>query len=320
MTITLSRVTIRLPRRLDPVDEILERSGRPRTERRLMTRVYGMRSSPTLDDGERLLDLLVDAGRAALDGRLTSLVLYGHTLLVQPFGHDGELAAALRAGLDQPGANVYGVSGIACTSVLRSIELAARYLGRPGAADDETVLVLGGDQGSLGSASRVIPGFVVCGDGAAAFTVRRGRGRYRYLAGAAARDTRFHHNLRMSDEDAREFGASSVQGVVRAIREALAGCGLVPSDVDWILPARCNRFVWQAICRELDLGIDQVHLDLLADQGHIFGLDALLSLAHMDRGGQLRPGDRCVLVAIGQGAYFQASVVEVTPEEDTTDG
>ncbi|MDG4785111.1 3-oxoacyl-[acyl-carrier-protein] synthase III C-terminal domain-containing protein [Micromonospora sp. WMMD1102] len=320
MTVTLSRVATRLPSRLDPVDEILERSGRPRTERRLMTRVYGMRSSPTLDTGERLLDLLVDAGRAALRGRPAGMVLYGHTLLVQPFGQDGTFAAALRTGLGLPGADVYGVSGIACTSVLRSIELAARYLDRPGVDADETVLVLGGDQGSLGGASRVIPGFVVCGDGAAALTVRRGRGRYRYLAGAAVRDTRFHHNLRMSDEDAREFGTSSVHGVVRAIREALAGGGLELSDVDWVLPARCNRFVWQAICRELGLGIDRVHLDLLADQGHVFGLDALLSLAHLDGAGRLRPGARCVLVAIGQGAYFQASVVEVIREEGTADG
>jgi 3-oxoacyl-[acyl-carrier-protein] synthase III len=321
MTVTLSRIAARLPGRLDPVDEILEHSGRPRAERRLMTRVYGMRTSPTLADGERLLDLLVDAGRAALRDRPAGLVLYGHTLLVQPFGHDGAFADQLRAGLGLPDAGVYGVSGIACTSVLRSVELAGRYLSRPGVPDGETVLVLGGDQGSLGGASRVIPGFVVCGDGAAAFTVRRGGGgRYRYLGGAAVRDTRFHHNLRMSEQDAREFGASSVRCVVRAVRDAVAAAGLALSDVDWVMPHLCNRFLWQSVCRELGLGIDRVHLDLLAGQGHVFGLDALLSLADLDGAGRLRPGMRCVLVAIGQGAYFQAAVVEVTEREGTTDG
>jgi 3-oxoacyl-[acyl-carrier-protein] synthase-3 len=320
VTVTLSRVVARLPSRREPVDEILERCGRPRFERRLMTRVYGMRTSPTLAAGERLLDLLIDAGREALGGRRAGLVLYGHTLLVQPFGHDGGLADRLRAALGLPDAHVYGISGIACTSVLRSVELAERYLGDSGRSGRETVLVLGGDQGSLGGASRIIPGSVVCGDGAAAFTVRRGGGRYRYLGGAAVRDTRFHRNLRMTAEDAQEFGASSLQGVARAIRGAVAAARLEMSDVDGVLPHLCNRFLWQGICRELGLGFDRVHLDLLAEQGHVFGLDALLSLAHLDHAGRLRPGDRCVLVAIGQGAYFQASVVEVTEEEGTARG
>jgi 3-oxoacyl-[acyl-carrier-protein] synthase-3 len=315
MTITMSRIVARLPRGRDPVDEILERCGRPRAERRLLTRVYGMRSSPVLAAGERLVDLLLDAGREALGGdRRAGLVLYGHTLLVQPFGHDGDFAGQVRAGLDLPEASVYGVSGIACTSVLRSTELAGRYLNRPGAAPDDTVLVLGGDQGSMGGASRVIPGFTVCGDGAAAFTVRRGAGRYRYLGGAAARDTRFHRNMRMTDEQARAFGGSCASGVVRAIRRALASTRLDVSDVDVIMPNLCSRLLWQSVCRELGLGIDQVHLDLLGEQGHVFGVDALLSLEHADRTGRLRPGQRCVLVAIGVGAYFQASVVELVEE------
>ena len=41
------------------------------------------------------------------------------------------------------------------------------------------------------------------------------------------------------------------------------------------------------------------------------GADALMALDHADRAGRLRPGDVCALIAIGQGAYFQALVVSV---------
>jgi 3-oxoacyl-[acyl-carrier-protein] synthase-3 len=43
-------------------------------------------------------------------------------------------------------------------------------------------------------------------------------------------------------------------------------------------------------------------------------VDALVALANAERAGQLDPGDRCLLVAIGDGAYFQAAVVEVTAD------
>ena len=60
---------------------------------------------------------------------------------------------------------------------------------------------------------------------------------------------------------------------------------------------------------------ERICMDLLAERGHNFGADALMALEHADRSGRLRPGDRCGLVAIGLGAYFQAIVVEVVEED-----
>ncbi|WP_353942651.1 3-oxoacyl-[acyl-carrier-protein] synthase III C-terminal domain-containing protein [Streptomyces sp. HUAS MG91] len=318
MTITMSRVAARVPDRRDSVDEILARYDRPRAERRLFTRIFGLRTSPSLAEDESLLELLLDAGRAALDGRRADLVLYGHTLLVQPFGHHDEFVSRVRERLDLPGVPVYGISRINCASVLRGADLAERYLRRPGAGPDETVLVLGGDQGSMGDMSRIIPGFVVCGDAAAAVVVGREggrhRGRYRYLGGAAVRDARFHRNLRMTTEETRAFGTACVDGMVRVIDEALERAGLGRDDVDWIMPHMSNAFVWRAVAGGLGIPMERVYLDLLPDQGHTFGVDALMALDHADRTGRLEPGRRCVLAAQGMGAYFQAAVVEVTED------
>ncbi|GAA3226387.1 hypothetical protein GCM10020256_36810 [Streptomyces thermocoprophilus] len=131
MTITLSRVAARVPSGRDSVDEILARHDRPRAERRLFTRIFGLRTSPSLADGETLLELLLDAAEEALDGRRAALVLYGHTLLVQPFGHHDEFAGHLRERLGLPGVPVYGISRINCASVLRGTDLAERFLRRP---------------------------------------------------------------------------------------------------------------------------------------------------------------------------------------------
>ncbi|WP_245876797.1 3-oxoacyl-[acyl-carrier-protein] synthase III C-terminal domain-containing protein [Streptomyces uncialis] len=318
MTITMSRVAVRVPDGRDGVDEILARYDRPRAERRLFTRIYGLRTSPVLAAGESLLEQLLDAGREALAGQRAALVLYGHTLLVQPFGHHDEFVSEIRDRLALPGVPVYGISRINCASVLRGADLADRFLSRPSAAPEDTVLVLGGDQGSMGDMSRVIPGVAVCGDAAAAFVMGREgtnhRGRYRYLGGAAARDDRFHRNLRMTPEESRAFGAACVEGMAGVVDAALERTGLRRDEVDWIMPHMSNAFVWRAVGGALGIPMERICLDLLPDQGHLFGVDALTALDHADRTGRLRPGQRCVLAAQGMGAYFQAAVVEVTDD------
>lgn len=311
MTVAISGISTRVPSERDSVVELLDRHQRPKLEQRLFTRVFKLEHSPRLAPGQSMVDLLVAAGRDALAGQLANLVFYGHTLLVQPFGHHDEFVPLIRDRLGLPGVPVFGISRIACTSVLHAAELAHRYLTRPGAGADDTVLVLGGDQGSMASTLRIMPGFAVCGDAAAAFVMRRGPGRYRYLGSAAIRDTRFHRNSRMTEEEAKLFGATSSTNLTAAVDAALARTGLTRADIDWIMPHMANPMMWRRVSRELGVSLDRIYLAQLGEQGHVFGVDGVLALEHADRAGLLADGARCVLVALAQGAFFQATVVEV---------
>ncbi len=315
MSFGLSRVAVRLPRRLEPVEDILARAGGDATQRRVFTRIYGLRRSPTLAPGERMEDLLAAAGRAALGGGTAGLVLYGHTVLTQEFGLRGGFRDRLRSALGLPGADVFGLSHVNCTSVLRGLELAGRYLARPGATPDDRVLVLGGDQGSLHDASRVIPGMAIGGDGAVAVLVQPPgagpRPRYRYLAGATARDVRFHRNLQLSPAGAALFGEVCGEQAVRVLRDAAAAAGLAVESLDWVMPHLSNRMFWSRVSHRLGIPRDRVCLDLIAERGHNFGGDALMALEDADRSGALRPGHRCALVSLALGAHFHAAIVEV---------
>ncbi|WNI18954.1 3-oxoacyl-[acyl-carrier-protein] synthase III C-terminal domain-containing protein [Actinacidiphila sp. ITFR-21] len=318
MTTGLSRIAVRLPSRMEPVDDVLTRLDRGVTERKMFAKVYGLQQSPTLADGERTEDLLAEAGRAALDGGTAGLVLYGHTLLTQEFGYRGGFPDRLRAELGLPGARFYGLSHINCTSVLRSIELGRRFLARPGADPDDRVLVLGGDHGSINDRSRFVPGMTVGGDGVVAFMVHRtgpGRpARFRYLSGAAGRDARFHSNLRMTAEEFALFGKVCAEQAVVTVRRAAHEAGLGLGDIDWVMPHLSNRMFWRTFSSESGIPKDRICLDLIPRQGHNFGADALMALDHADRTGRLRPGDRCALVSLGQGAYFQAFIFEVAED------
>ncbi|MCX4750459.1 3-oxoacyl-ACP synthase [Kitasatospora sp. NBC_01287] len=311
---------MRLPRSTEPVEEVLLRAGRGAMERKMFAKVHGLRRSPVLAEDERMEDLLVEAGRAALDGGTAGLVLFGHTLLASELDRSDACLDGLRSRLGPAGARLYSLSHVNCASVLRSVELARRYLARPGADPRERVLVLGGDQGSsFQGLARVIPGVAVAGDAAVALLVHAAtaehRPRYRYLGGAVGRDSRFHRNLRMSRQEADLFNEVCFEETVRTVRRAVAAAGLTTDQVDWVMPHLSNRMFWGRVSRSSGIAKDRICLDLIPELGHNFGTDALLALEHADRAGRLRPGERCLLFAIGQGAYFQSIVVEV--QEDS---
>jgi 3-oxoacyl-[acyl-carrier-protein] synthase-3 len=312
-SVGLSRVAVCLPP-YEPVADILVRAGRPAMERKMFARVHGLRHSPTLAVGQRMEDLLVTAGKAALAGDTASLVLYGHTMLTQEFGLRGGFADRLRARLGVPGAAFYGLSHVNCTSVLRGVELARRYLHRRGAQVQDRVLLLGGDHASIHDSARVIPGMAVGGDGAVGVVIGR-RHRYRYLAAATGRDAGFHRNLRMSEAEAALFSKACCTETATVIQRAARAAGLGVDEVDWVLPHLSNRMFWGHVAREAGIPKTKICLDLIPECGHNFGGDALLALEHADRTGRLRPGDRCALVSLGQGAYFQAVIVEVEAEQ-----
>ncbi|HEU5425707.1 MAG TPA: 3-oxoacyl-[acyl-carrier-protein] synthase III C-terminal domain-containing protein [Actinocrinis sp.] len=324
MDVGLSRIAVQLPGRMESVDDILTRTGHGPAERKMFARIYGLNQSPTLAEGESTEDLLAAAGRTALGGGTAELVLYGHTLLTQEFGYRGGFPDRLRKQLDLPDAAFYGISHINCVSVLRAVELARRYLARPQATAQERVLVLGGDHGSISDHSRLIRRTTVGGDGAVGFTVQRNsdgdsdtgsrRPRYRYSAGASGRDARFHRSLGMSDAEFALFGKVCAEGAVETVQRAARAAGLTADRLDWVMPHLSNRMFWRAFCAASGIAKDRIALDLIGEQAHNFGCDALMALEHADRQGRLRPGDRCALVSLGQGAYFQVVIVEVAED------
>jgi 3-oxoacyl-[acyl-carrier-protein] synthase-3 len=314
MTVTLSRMAIGLPAQTEAVDDILARGGWSVTEQRLFGRVYHLAQSPTLRPDERMEDLLISVGRTALGPRRPQLVLYAHTMLMQEFAFRGGFADRFRQALDLEGVPLYGLSHVACTSVLRAVEMSRRFLARPDAAADEAVLIVGGDQASILEPARIVPRQSVCGDGAVAFMVHGDRGRYRYLGGAAHRDVRFHRSLRMTPDELRLYASVCYDHALDSLAGAVASAGLGLDDIDWVMPQLSNATFWRRFSDLSGIPRERFCLDLLPEQGHMFGADALMALEHADRNGVLAAGQRCALISLGQGAYFETVVVEVREE------
>lgn len=286
-----------------------------------------LKVSPALDTGDALEDLLVAVGVRASGDDAVGLILYGHALLAPRFGSEPGLADRVRAGLGLAGVPFFGISQVGGTSVLRALDYARRYLERQAAyavPGYDSVLVLGGDHGSVVDSARHDPGTTDLADAVVAFLVRPDlgpyvpSGRYRYLGGATGRDSRFHRATRCSPVQQRLFDQVCAAQVLATSVEALANAGLSGADVDWVLPQAGAPMSWRVFARSLGITPDRVRLDLIPAGGHTHGVDAFVALANAERAGQLVPGQRCLLIGIGDGAYFQAAVVEVTDDRGWT--
>jgi 3-oxoacyl-[acyl-carrier-protein] synthase-3 len=308
--VSLSRVFTGLPSQTESVGDVLERLGRSSAERRLFKQIYKLDRSPVFGPGESLEAILTETAAKALGGEPTDLILYGHTMGGQQLSYLPGFADRLRTALGLPGTQILGVSQIACTAVLRSIDLAARYLSTRDRG--VPVLILGGDQASIDDSVRLMLGVTVLGDAVIGLTVTSGDGgRYRYLGGASLRDSRFFRSNRMQPEEFRRFATVSCAHMLATAEAAVAVAGMSLSGLRWLMPHHNNALFWHSFSKAADFDSKRIHLDLLPKLGHTFGVDALLALNHADGEGLLEPGDRVLLTSIGQGAYFQAAVVEV---------
>ncbi|MBY8888951.1 hypothetical protein K7472_29495 [Streptomyces sp. PTM05] len=147
--------------------------------------------------------------------------------------------------------------------------------------------------------------------GEAAAAVMVSRENYRYLTSVTCKDLDFHEGIRLSSGRSRSFAKRYLEMLVEAVEAAMNQVGLTARDVDWAMPHLANAMLWDRFCRASGVPNDRVVLDLLASEGHTYGTDALKPLRTADDSGCLKEGDRCVVIAIGQGYYIQVDVVEV---------
>lgn len=310
MDLGLSRIAVTVPDKRDLVSGILARAGFDSFTQRLFTGMYKLRESPSWDEGDTLDGLLVDVGRRVLGHKAVDLVLYGHTLSMQEAALRPDFVRNVRDGLGlAPSIPFYGISGVGCASLLRSLDVAAQYL--RGSSSHGDVLVLGADMGSAIEAGRIVPQMTIMGDSAVAVILSRENYRYRYLSSAVRKDLRFHKGVRMTTEQSREFARQCVTLIIGALEAATERAGLTLRDVDWVMPHLANAMMWSSFSRASGIPHQRIVLDLLSSDGHTYGTDALKSLKAADDTGRLQEGDRCALVSIGQGFYIQATIVEM---------
>lgn len=287
----------------------------------------GVRERRTVEGGKAASDLAAEAVRAALESaRLDPAQL---DLLVLATSTPDELgpstACRVQALLGARRAVALDVSA-ACAGWLFGTRVAVDWL-RAGTGE-QYAAVVGVETYSpfLNPTDRATA--VLFGDGAAATVlgpVSDGAGFGRIQLGSngeragdvlipaggsrqpASQDTlrAKRHTIHMDGKAVRDF---IIDIFPRAAAQALDSAGLTTDDIDLVVAHQPNPVLLRKAC--IDAGFDADRLIVVGDLvGNIGAGSVPYSLAHAQRTGRVRPGDRILIVSFGAGVTWGSTIL-----------
>jgi 3-oxoacyl-[acyl-carrier-protein] synthase-3 len=108
----------------------------------------------------------------------------------------------------------------------------------------------------------------------------------------------------------REVFRHAVTNLASVMDESLVAAGLVPGDVDWVVPHQANARILDATARKLGLAAEKVVVTV--DQhANTSAASVPLALDTAVRDGRIKPGQIVVLEAMGGGFTWGAAVVRM---------
>jgi 3-oxoacyl-[acyl-carrier-protein] synthase-3 len=158
------------------------------------------------------------------------------------------------------------------------------------ASDDEGVL--GIHLGSDGTGADLLK--IPAGGSAAPCTIERVEAREQYV--------------KMNGNEVFKF---AVRRIPQVVKQALRESHLSVDDVAWVVPHQANQRIIDTIAERLAVPPERV-VSTIRDTGNTSTASIPLALDALYTGGNLRPGDVCVLVGFGAGLTWGAAVVRWT--------
>lgn len=167
--------------------------------------------------------------------------------------------------------------------------------------------------------------YLVFGDGAAAVIVEPSQdgggilGTYLRNDGPAGGDVSLEHPGLTRQRETVRFGGSNRQITNLAVEYARRSAAAVLSvaqlqlaDVEWILPHQPNGSLLQLLVRELHIDPARV-VPVVQEVGSMGSASIPMSLDRLLRGGRVKPGDRILMIGVGAGVSFGATLLRWEP-------
>jgi 3-oxoacyl-[acyl-carrier-protein] synthase III len=108
--------------------------------------------------------------------------------------------------------------------------------------------------------------------------------------------------------EGRELFRQAVQHLSEVVDEALAANGLVPADIDWLVPHQANSRIIEGVGRKLGLPPDRVVVTI-ERHANTSAASVPLALAEAVADGRIRPGHLVLIEALGGGLSWGASLI-----------
>jgi 3-oxoacyl-(acyl-carrier-protein) synthase III len=97
--------------------------------------------------------------------------------------------------------------------------------------------------------------------------------------------------------------------MAKVAKRALEAAGITVDELDAFMPHQANMRITDAMARTLKLPPSVVIARDIAEQGNTSAASVPLALARLIEEGQVKPGDKALLIAFGAGLAYAAQVV-----------
>jgi 3-oxoacyl-[acyl-carrier-protein] synthase III len=246
--------------------------------------------------------------RARLAGADIDSFVYASTSFAREENYRGGLRRA-HAALGLASAYPVGLFGSECANLPAALQVAADQVA---AGRVRRALVVTTDRGEAGS--RLMDGMVsVFSDGAASCLIEDG-GERGYLLEAIT----LHVATGMADVEPRKnliaYLKGSMDGAVKTVRRCAAEVDAQMSDFKHVVMGNYNRSVLRTYAGQLGLNEGQIYAANVAAHGHVYAADPLIGLQSLVDDGQVRRGDRCLLLGSGLGTWGAIAVRVLEPD------
>ena len=272
----------------------------------------GIRSRRHAMPSERLSDLAIEAGRAAVEDAGVDPTTLDAILVATTSADEITPNAApyVATALGATKANAMDI-GAACTAFVTALSVASSMI-ESGRA--ETVLVVGADALSRFTDFDDKRTAALFGDGAGAIVLgnQDGGGIGPFVFGSDAElaeaiiARRDDPVLRM---DGHTTFNSATAALVNTTRDAVELAGLSLDDVDLFVYHQANARITKAVAERLELPMERV-ADYIGDIGNTSAASIPLALAFARDEDRLHPGDTVLVAAVGAGFTWGGAVLE----------
>ncbi|ACL66271.1 3-oxoacyl-(acyl-carrier-protein) synthase III [Anaeromyxobacter dehalogenans 2CP-1] len=287
----------------------------------------GIRERHVVADDQATSDLALEASRraldaAGLDAKDVEMIVVGTVTPDYPFPSVG---AVLQGKLGNRKAFAFDVSA-ACAGSLYALSVADRFVAT-GAV--KNALVVGADALTRITDWTDRNTCILFGDGAGAMVLKptddpqRGIRAVRLHTdgslvpillqpGGGSRDPISEKVVREKSHyvkmNGREVFKVAVRSLEESCREVLADEKLTPGDVTWVIAHQANKRILDATLHRLEIPESKCWMNL-EKYGNTSAASVPMTLDEANRAGWLKPGDTVLMMAIGGGMAWGASVV-----------
>jgi 3-oxoacyl-[acyl-carrier-protein] synthase-3 len=106
----------------------------------------------------------------------------------------------------------------------------------------------------------------------------------------------------------REVFKSAVRVMAGAAREILEQHRLAADEIACVIPYQANRRIIETLAEELAIPLERFVINL-DRYGNTSAASIPLTLNEARRGGRLRPGEVCLLLAFGAGLTYGSTLI-----------